>query len=146
MCRVAPSGPVYQAGTLSGNPLAMAAGLATLRLLEEDPGVYVRLEARGAALEAGVAEAIRRKGRPCRFARVGSMWTLFFSAEEVTGWKAASRCDTARFARFFHAMLERGISLAPAQYEANFLSAAHTEADVEATVEACERSLEAAFA
>jgi glutamate-1-semialdehyde 2,1-aminomutase len=146
MARVAPSGPVYQAGTLSGNPLAMAAGLATLRALEADPGIYDRLERRGAALESGIAEVVRRKGYACRVARVGSMWTLFFTPEEVTDWPSASRCDTARFGRFFHALLERGVYTAPAQFEANFLSAVHTDADVERTLAAAAESLEVAFA
>ncbi len=146
LSRVAPAGPIYQAGTLSGNPLAMAAGLATLRTLESAPGIYGRLERLGAALEEGIGEAVRRKGYPCRFARVGSMWTLFFTPDEVTDWPSASRCDTARFGRFFHAMLERGVYLAPAQFEANFLSAAHTKADVETTIAAGVASLEAAYA
>ncbi len=146
MTRVAPAGPVYQAGTLSGNPLAMAAGLATLSALEADPGIYERLERRGALLESGIAETLRRQGYPARVARVGSMWTLFFTPEEVTDWPSASRCDTARFGRFFHALLERGIYTAPAQFEANFLSAVHTDADIERTLAACAESLEAAFA
>jgi glutamate-1-semialdehyde 2,1-aminomutase len=146
LSRVAPAGPIYQAGTLSGNPLAMAAGLATLRALEEAPGIYGRLERLGAALEKGIGEEVRRKGYPCRVARVGSMWTLFFTQDEVTDWPSAARSDTTRFGRFFHAMLARGIYLAPAQFEANFLSAAHTKADVEETVAACAQSLESVFA
>jgi glutamate-1-semialdehyde 2,1-aminomutase len=146
LSQVAPEGPVYQAGTLSGNPLAMAAGLAQLRAIEADPGLYDRLERLGAALEAGLAGAVSAGSYPCRVARVGSMWTLFFVAREVTDWDVAAQCDVARFGRFFHAMLERGHSLAPSQFEANFLSAAHTRADVEGTVEAARASLEAAFA
>ena len=146
LCLVAPEGPVYQAGTLSGNPLAMAAGLAQLRAIEADPGLYDRLDRLGTILEEGLRAAIARQGRPCRVGRVGSMWTLFFSAREVTDWDVASRCDTARFGRFFHAMLERGVYVAPSQFEANFLSAAHTEADVQATVEAARAALEVAFA
>jgi len=146
LSQVAPEGPVYQAGTLSGNPLAMAAGLAQLRAIEDDRGLYDRLERLGAALQAGLADAISASGYPCRVARVGSMWTLFFSAREVTDWDVAARCDVARFGRFFHAMLERGHSLAPSQFEANFLCAAHTEADVESTVEAARASLAVAFA
>src|SRR5262245_1753376 len=98
MSRVAPAGPIYQAGTLSGNPLAMAAGLTTLRALEAAPGVYGKLERLGAQLENGIADAARAKAYPCRIARVGSMWTLFFTPDEVTGWPSAARCDTARFA------------------------------------------------
>jgi glutamate-1-semialdehyde 2,1-aminomutase len=146
MAQVAPEGPVYQAGTLSGNPLAMAAGLAQLRAIESDPGLYDRLERLGAALESGLAGAISSAGCPCRVARVGSMWTLFFTAREVTDWDVAATCDVARFGRYFHAMLERGHSLAPSQFEANFLSAAHTEKDVAETVEAARASLAAAFA
>jgi glutamate-1-semialdehyde 2,1-aminomutase len=143
---IAPEGPVYQAGTLSGNPLAMAAGLAQLRAIEADPGLYDRLERLGALLEEGLLGVIASGGRPCRVARVGSMWTLFFSAREVTDWDVASRCDTARFGRFFHAMLERGVSLAPSQFEANFISTAHTEDDVAATLDAAREALEVAFA
>jgi glutamate-1-semialdehyde 2,1-aminomutase len=146
MEQIAPSGPVYQAGTLSGNPLAMSAGLATLRAIEADPGLYDRLEAKGAALQAGVEAAIAKRGWACRLARVGSMWTLFFNPEEVTDWSVASRSDTARYGRFFHAMLDRGQYLAPSQFEANFLSAAHAEADVAATVAAAAAALEVAFA
>jgi len=146
MEQIAPSGPVYQAGTLSGNPLAMSAGLATLRAIEADPGLYDRLEAKGAALQAGVEAAIAGRGWACRLARVGSMWTLFFNPEEVTDWSVASRSDTARYGRFFHAMLDRGQYLAPSQFEANFLSAAHAEADVAATVTAAAAALEVAFA
>jgi glutamate-1-semialdehyde 2,1-aminomutase len=146
LSRIAPSGPIYQAGTLSGNPLAMAAGLATLRALEAAPGIYGKLERLGAALEEGLWNVIRGKGYPCRVARVGSMWTLFFTPDAVSDWPSAARCDTARFARFFNAMLERGVYLAPAQFEANFLSSAHTKADVEKTVAACAASLEVAFA
>jgi glutamate-1-semialdehyde 2,1-aminomutase len=143
---IAPEGPVYQAGTLSGNPLAMAAGLAQLRAIQADPGLYDRLDRLGALLEEGLLGAIASGGRPCRVARVGSMWTLFFSAREVTDWDVASRCDTARFGRFFHAMLERGVSLAPSQFEANFISTAHTEDDVAATLDAAREALEVAFA
>jgi glutamate-1-semialdehyde 2,1-aminomutase len=131
---VSPAGPVYQAGTLSGNPLAMAAGLATLDAIAAEPGFYDRLESLGAALEAGVASAIA--GHGCQFARVGSMWTLFFADAPVTGWPSASRSDRARYGRFFHEMLDRGIFLAPSQFEANFISSAHTEEDVEGTVAA----------
>jgi glutamate-1-semialdehyde 2,1-aminomutase len=139
---VAPEGPVYQAGTLSGNPLAMAAGLAQLRAIEADPGLYDRLDRFGTLLAEGLRDAIAAGGHPCRVARVGSMWTLFFNPREVTDWDVAARSDTARYGRFFHAMLERGFSLAPSQFEANFLSAAHTEADVEATVAAAREALE----
>ena len=145
MEKIAPAGPIYQAGTLSGNPLAMAAGLATLSAIEADPDLYERLETKGRALERAVAGEIRRRGHPCRFARVGSMWTLFFTNGEVRDWSSASSCDTARFGRWFHAMLERGIYVAPSQFEANFLSNAHTDDDIEATQRACVESLEVVF-
>ena len=146
MAQVSPSGPVYQAGTLSGNPLSMAAGLATLRELEQDPNLYERLENAGAVLEEHLTALVDRHGFPCRLARVASMWTLFFSDREVTGWSDAARCDTARFARFFHGALENGILIAPSQFEANFISAAHTPEDIESTVAALGRALEVAFA
>jgi glutamate-1-semialdehyde 2,1-aminomutase len=146
MARVAPEGPVYQAGTLSGNPLAMAAGLATLRQIDATSGFYDTLERLGARLEAGIGAHLARGGYPCRLARVGSMWTLFFTPDEVQDWTGASRCDTSRFGRFFHEMLRRGVSLAPSQFEANFLSIAHTEADVDETCEAAGAALDVAWA
>jgi glutamate-1-semialdehyde 2,1-aminomutase len=146
MSRVSPSGPIYQAGTLSGNPLSMAAGLAVLREIERDSSLYDRLEHAGAHLEEGTNETIERHGYPCRLARVASMWTLFFTDREVTNWSDAATCNTARFARFFQAMLDCGILLAPSQFEANFVSAAHTTSDIDATVSAIERSLAAACA
>jgi glutamate-1-semialdehyde 2,1-aminomutase len=145
MARLAPGGPVYQAGTLSGNPLAMAAGLATLRQIESTPGFYETLERLGARLEAGLGVHLARGRYSCRFARVGSMWTLFFTADEVTDWTRASRCDTSRFARFFHEMLRRGVSLAPSQFEANFLSIAHSDADIDETCHAAGAALAVAF-
>jgi glutamate-1-semialdehyde 2,1-aminomutase len=144
MERVSPAGPIYQAGTLSGNPLAMAAGLATLDVILGDAEFYTRLEALGASLEAGLIQAAARVGAPCTVARVGSMWTLFFAAERVDDWTSAARADTTRFAHFFQAMLARGVFLAPSQFEANFISAAHSPADVEATVRAAAEALEAA--
>jgi glutamate-1-semialdehyde 2,1-aminomutase len=143
---VAPAGPMYQAGTLSGNPLAMAAGLATLRAIEADRTLYERLETLGAQLEHGLREIVTRRGLAARVQRIGSMWTLFFTADEVRDWTTAAACDRARYGRFFHAMLERGVSLAPSQFEANFISAAHTTEDVVATVEAARAALEVAFA
>ncbi len=145
MAHVAPEGPVYQAGTLSGNPLAMAAGLATLRQIDAIDGFYEALERMGARLEAGIRAHLARGGYPCRFARVGSMWTLFFTADEVRDWSGAARCDTARFGRFFHDMLRRGISLAPSQFEANFVSIAHTDADIDETCAAAGDALDAAW-
>ncbi len=134
MSQISPSGPVYQAGTMSGNPVAMAAGLATLDGIDADPAFYDRLESLGARLEAGVAAAAAAEG--CQFARVGSMWTLFFTPDPVTDWPSAARADRVRFGRFFHAMLGRGIALAPSQFEANFISAAHTDAHIDETAAA----------
>jgi glutamate-1-semialdehyde 2,1-aminomutase len=129
MRKIAPLGPVYQAGTLSGNPLAVAAGLATLRYLMAHPEVYETLEARSAQLCAWSPPGVTIN-------RVGSMFTFFFTPGPVTDWDSAKRSDTARFAKFFHFMLERGVYLAPSQFEAGFVSAAHTEADIRHTVEA----------
>jgi glutamate-1-semialdehyde 2,1-aminomutase len=131
---VAPLGPVYQAGTLSGNPLAMAAGLATVRLLRE-PGVYERLEALSARLAEGLTQAACRAGVPYVANRVGSMLTGFFAPDPVVDYVSAKRSDAQRYARFFHALLERGVYVAPSQFEAGFVSLAHTEADIEATIE-----------
>jgi glutamate-1-semialdehyde 2,1-aminomutase len=129
MSRVAPAGPIYQAGTLSGNPLAVAAGLAMLRTLKAHPEVYSQLEERARRLCAAAPGGITVN-------RVGSMFTFFFTDQPVTDWESARRSDTARFARFFRAMLERGIYLAPSQFEAAFLSAAHTEEDIDETIAA----------
>ncbi len=139
MDTVAPLGPVYQAGTLSGNPLAMAAGIAMLDSLA--PALYERLEALGARLEAGLHAAIAGIDHPATVNRAGSMLTLFFCDGPVTDHATAKRADTARFGRFFHEMLERGVALPPAQFEAWFVSAAHTEADIDLTVEAAAESL-----
>jgi glutamate-1-semialdehyde 2,1-aminomutase len=137
---VSPLGGVYQAGTLSGNPLAVAAGLETLRVLRE-PGVYETLEARAGALEAGLREAAARARVPATINRVGSMLTAFFTAEPVTDWASAARADRARYAAFFHAILARGIYLAPSQFEAAFLSLAHSPDDVAATADAARAAL-----
>jgi glutamate-1-semialdehyde 2,1-aminomutase len=145
MAQVAPEGPVYQAGTLSGNPLAMAAGLAVLREIDAVSGFYEALERLGARLETGIRAHLGRGGYPCRFARVGSMWTLFFTSREVRDWSGASQCDTRRFARFFHEMLRRGVSLAPSQFEANFISIAHTAGDIDETCAAAGAALDVAW-
>ncbi len=129
---VAPDGPMYQAGTLSGNPLATAAGLATLRTLRDDPGIYAHLESLGVALDEGFAEIISRTEYPLRWQRVGAMGTLFFRADAVVDWGDASDADQTRFAAFFHGMLERGHYLPPSPFEALFFSGAHTPAHVEA--------------
>lgn len=140
MQQVSPVGPVYQAGTLSGNPLAMAAGIATLDVLAA-PGTYEALEKTAARLEAGLAAAVAEAGAPARVQRVGSMLSLFFSAEAVTDYESASRCDTEAFGRFFRGMLAWGVYLPPSQFEAWFVSLAHTEGDVDRTVEAAHRVL-----
>jgi len=142
MNMVSPLGPVYQAGTLSGNPVAMAAGLATLSGL--DDGVYERLEFLGLRLEIGLKEAARHAGASVTINRVGSMFTVFFQDGPVTDLASAKRSDTARFARFFHGMLDEGIYLPPSQFEAAFISAAHGEKEIERTVEAAAKALKKA--
>jgi len=139
MQQVSPLGPVYQAGTLSGNPLAMAAGLSTLRLLTEE-GVYEHLERLSALLADGLASAARNSGLDYTTNRVGSMLTGFFADQPVLDYASAKRSNTRQYARFFHAMLERGVYFAPSQFEAGFVSLAHTEADVEATVNAARQA------
>ncbi len=141
MAKVAPEGPVYQAGTLSGNPLAMAAGRATLRKL--DGAAYARLESLGRRLEHGLQRAVAEAGAVACVQRVGSVFTLFFTAGPVTDFVSAKAADSARYGRFFHAMLDRGVYLPPAQLEAAFLSLAHTEADVDAFVDAARQALAA---
>ena len=138
---VAPLGPMYQAGTLSGNPLAMAAGLATLRHLKAHPEIYTQIDALSAKLVAGVLAAAQDAGVPMTANRVGSMFTWFFQPGAVHDWDTAAKCDTAAFGKFFRGMLDNGVYLPPAQYEAAFLSAAHTEADVAATVAAAKVAL-----
>ena len=132
---VAPAGPVYQAGTLSGNPLAVAAGLKTLELLRR-PGFYERLEALAARLAAGVQGEAARAGVALTVNRVGSMFTPFFTPDPVTDYASAKKADTAAFGRFFRTLLERGVYLPPSQFEAAFVSSAHSEEDINATVEA----------
>ena len=143
MEHVAPLGGVYQAGTLSGNPLAVAAGLTTLRALE-DPKVYGRLDALGARLERGLAEAAEKAGVPLAINRVGSMLTAFFCAGPVRDYAGARVADAARYARFFHAMLERGVALAPSQFEAAFVSLAHSEDDIDVAARAAAQAMVAA--
>lgn len=142
MQMVAPVGPVYQAGTLSGNPLAVAAGTATLRLLRES-NPYATLEARGEALAAGLAEAAASAGVPVTVNRRGSMLTVFFTGEAVRDYATATGADTARYARFFQAMLARGIYLPPSQFECWFISTAHGEAEITATLEAAHAAFRA---
>lgn len=132
---IAPAGPVYQAGTLSGNPLAVTAGLATLKQLRAK-NLYKQLEERSAALARGVADEAKRAGIALTQTRVGSMLTSFFTQEPVLDWDSAKKADTKRYGLFFHGMLEQGIYLAPSQFEAAFLSTAHTSADIEKTIRA----------
>ena len=133
MARIAPDGPVYQAGTLSGNPLAMAAGLATLRALT--PELHREIEVRTARLVAGLRERAAALDVGLAAAQAGSMWGFFFAADPVYDFDDAKRTDTAMYARFFHAALARGVYLAPSAFEAAFISSAHSDADVDLTVE-----------
>jgi glutamate-1-semialdehyde 2,1-aminomutase len=142
MQQLAPQGSVYQAGTLAGNPLAVAAGLATLNRLDR-PMTYDRLEELGARLEAGLASALRRTGRRGCINRRGSMWTLFFGVETVRNACEARAADTGAYARFFAGMVERGVLLPPSQFESAFISLAHSDDDIERTIRAAEETLAA---
>jgi glutamate-1-semialdehyde 2,1-aminomutase len=139
---LAPLGPVYQAGTLSGNPLAMAAGLATIGYLQEHAAeVYAQLEAKSRAVADGVAQEAARARIPLTTNRVGAMWTWFFTSGPVTNYEQAAKSDMAAFGRFHREMLEQGIWLPPSQFEAAFLSTAHSDADIEATIAAARVAL-----
>jgi glutamate-1-semialdehyde 2,1-aminomutase len=137
---VAPLGPVYQAGTLSGNPLAMAAGIVTLKALREE-AFYERLEIKGLYLEDGLRRAAAEAEVPVRINRAGSLLTMFFTSGAVTDFESAKRSDTERFGEYFRSMLDRGVFLAPSQFEAMFISGAHSDDDIEATIEAAEAAL-----
>jgi glutamate-1-semialdehyde 2,1-aminomutase len=137
---MAPAGPVYQAGTLSGNPLAVEAGLATLEKLSQ-PGTYKKLDTLAARLGDGLIEAAQMAGIPSYHTRVGSMLCMFFAEGPVLNFEDALKCDTRRYAKYFHEMLERGVYLAPSQFEAAFVSLAHSEQDIEKTLRAAEQSL-----
>lgn len=139
MERMAPSGPIYQAGTLSGNPLAMAAGYTTLKLLE--PRVYEELERKSARLAEGFARNARERGIPCTINRVGSMVCPFFTETNVVNYETAKTSDLALFARYFAHMLDLGVYVAPSQFEGMFVSAAHSDEDIEATIEAHDEAL-----
>jgi glutamate-1-semialdehyde 2,1-aminomutase len=139
---VAPAGPMYQAGTLSGNPLAMTAGIETLKVLRE-PGVFDQIEQKAARLGAGIAKAAEEVGVPIFQTRVGTMFSNFFTSEPVIDYESAKASDTGRFARYFHAMLERGIYIAPSQFEAGFISLAHSDEDVDHTVQAAIEAFQA---
>ena len=142
MNKVLPAGPVFQAGTLSGNPVAMAAGIATLTELRDHPP-YARLEQTGKALAEGLTRAARDAGVPHCLNRVGSMWTLFFTPGPVTDYDSAKAADTARFARFFWAMMNRGVYLPCSQFEAAFLSTPMTADHIDQTIAAARDSLRA---
>ncbi|MGI8813336.1 MAG: glutamate-1-semialdehyde 2,1-aminomutase [Pyrinomonadaceae bacterium] len=141
MSLIAPSGPIYQAGTLSGNPLAMSAGIATLRIIDEDATFYERLENISSQLETGMRKSLADADLACSINRCGSMFTLFFTDNEVTDFDSAKKSDTEKFARYFQSMLENGIYLPPSQYEACFMSAAHTREDLAVTLKAFDNAL-----
>jgi glutamate-1-semialdehyde 2,1-aminomutase len=137
---IAPLGPVYQAGTLSGNPLAMAAGYATLKYLRDHKDIYSKLDQLSGKLVAGIAAAAEDAGVSMCHNRVGSMFTWFFAPGPITDWTSAAKCDTEAFGRFFRAMLDNGIYLPPSQFEAAFLGAAHTEQDVRQSIAAAKNA------
>lgn len=139
MMQISPEGPVYQAGTLSGNPLAMTAGIETLKTLSKS-GIYEKLEKRAEQLEDGINEAAKRAGVKIYFSRVGSMFCTYFTDREVWDYNSAKMSNTKRFSKFFRSMLSRGINLAPSQFEAGFLSTAHTFSDIENTIKAVRES------
>jgi glutamate-1-semialdehyde 2,1-aminomutase len=143
MDMLAPLGPVYQAGTLSGNPLAMAAGIATVEHLREHAAeIYPQLEKTAKAVADGVAAEAARAGVPLTTNRVGAMWTWFFTAGPVKDYEDAAKSDTTAFGRFHNSMLEQGVWLPPSQYEAAFLSTAHGDKEVTATISAARKALE----
>ncbi len=142
MKRISPEGPVYQAGTYSGNPLAMAAGEAALGALEADPVLFRRLTARTSLLAAGLNEILKRRKIPGTVNAVGSMWTIYFGVPRVASVADARAADRDRYARFFHGMLERGVYLPPSAFESAFLSNAHTDADIDRTLEVADAAME----
>jgi len=137
---IAPSGPVYQAGTLSGNPLAMTAGIATLNALKS-PGVWERMETAVDELTAGIGDAARKAGIPVQQNKVGTMFATFFTETPVVDWNTAKTSDIERFGRFFQTMLEEGIYIAPSQFEAGFMSTVHDEPTITATIRAAEKAM-----
>jgi glutamate-1-semialdehyde 2,1-aminomutase len=145
MDRLSPDGPVYQAGTLSGNPLAMAVGLTQLRELEKQ-SAWMRLEELGAHFERGIRGICQELGRPLTFNRIGSMFCLYFTEQPVRHLDDAKRGDAEAFKRFFHKALELGVYFAPSPYEAGFLSLAHGTADIDATLDICRTALRHALA
>ncbi len=143
MSQVAPEGPVYQAGTLSGNPLAVSAGIATLKALRR-PGTYKKLERTSSELEEGLRKVAAEAGVPVQINRAGSMFTVFFSETAVKDYASAKACSTARYARFFHTLLENGVYFPPSQFEACFVSLAHSHKDIVSTIRAARKAFEAA--
>ena len=141
MKQIAPSGPVYQAGTLSGNPLAMAAGMTLLNILKNDPAIYRSLEQKGATIENGILAVAKEKGLAVKVNRVGSMFTMFFTDQSVQHANDARKCNTTLFSEYFRRMLESGIYLAPSQFEAAFISAAHSDEDLELTMKAVRKCI-----
>jgi glutamate-1-semialdehyde 2,1-aminomutase len=142
MSQLSPAGGVYQAGTLSGNPLAMSAGIETLKLLKE-PGFYQRLEEKSAFVAQGIAKAAKDAGVPLYSTRVGSMFCGFFSKDPVVDWDSAAKCDTKVFASYFRNMLQEGIYLACSQFETAFVGISHTTEDLEKTIAAAAKSFKA---
>jgi glutamate-1-semialdehyde 2,1-aminomutase len=141
MEHLAPVGPVYQAGTLSGNPLAMTAGIKTLDILQQKD--YSEIEKKTVKLGGALRELFQTAAIPVQINQTGSLFTLFFTESEVVDYESALKSDTALFARFFHGMLAEGINLAPAQFEAGFVSFAHTDDDIDKTIAACARTIRA---
>jgi glutamate-1-semialdehyde 2,1-aminomutase len=137
---IAPAGPVYQAGTLSGNPLAMAAGLTTLRLLEQEPDVFQKLSDKTAALCAKIRAASEAQGLDLCFNQVGSMFTMFFTGSNVVDYETAKSSDTEKYGLFFREMLKEGVYLAPSQFEASFMSLSHSDDDIQTTAAAAARA------
>ena len=143
MKQIAPSGPIYQAGTLSGNPLAMAAGYAALKHIRDNPNIYKELEEKSAYIENGFKENLKAVGKKYAMNRVGSMMCMFFTEEPVDDFNSAIKSDTTLYGKYFHEMLKRGVYLAPAQFEALFVSTAHSKTDLDKTIKAHKESLEA---
>jgi glutamate-1-semialdehyde 2,1-aminomutase len=141
MAQLSPEGPVYQAGTLSGNPLAMAAGIATLRAIQSDATMYERLEVHSKLLCDGLHEVFEKHGVPHTGVYAGSMFCTFFTSGPVENLEQAMSSDTALYAKFFHAMLDRGVYLAPSQFETGFISTAHTTREIERTISAADDAL-----
>lgn len=141
MSMISPAGPIYQAGTLSGNPLAMTAGLTTLRILRDNPSIYTELEDKALCLEEGLKENIKSLGLKAAFNRVGSMLCMFFTDQEVMDFQSATTSDPKKFAHYFEEMLKQGVYMAPSQFEAAFISMAHTKEDIDLTIEKSYRAL-----